>query len=209
MNKFLTLIILMVLAIVISSKAVTIVNDGTEWLKVAYKNPESGEDHRIRWRARLASRLGLLETATAICFETDDTYEVNAGAKAFGIQFWCGITDCKHNYQLGAIWFGSVAKDSAEVTWTGAGDDVSHTNKGVGQVNGGKRPDYLYGMSNDEFEESNLPAEGDEVYLKCFTNFSGSYHETNLNTDMQLTESDGDSDWTAHEVHLNEPASSV
>jgi hypothetical protein len=204
------MIAVLALSALTNAAPVTIWEDGAEWFKIAHKNPSGDEDVRVRLLSKLDQRLGSLDTATTICFRTeDDTYTVEAGSAGFAVQWWCGITDCRWNYQLGAVFFPSTAKSASPVTWgtPEAGTDLSHLNKGVGKTRGGKRPDYLYGMSTAEFESSNLPGEGEEVFLKCYINNEGTYYETNLNTDLELESSDPEevSDWNVQTIHLNAP----
>lgn len=208
MNKFIVLLAFVMSMAVVANGAVTIIDDGTEFLKASYPKAAPGEDVRIRLQMKLASRLGLLETATTICFRTDGTYAITEGTKGFGMQFLCAINDCTSNTHLHAVLFGSEAKSVEPVVWAGSGMDLSHTNRGVHTVNGGRRPDTMYGMSASQFASSHLPAKDEEVHFRCFVNYDGSYYAANLLTDIQLeAENEGEeSEWTAVNVHLNAPA---
>ena len=191
----------------------TIWQDGVEWLKEAFNTAQGGEDMRVRFNGRIEQRLGLLDTSTTICFRTaDDDYNVRVGSPAFAIQWWCGISDCRWNYQLGANLFPSTAKNASPVTWgtPAPGTDLSYTNRGIGRTRSGSRPDYIFGMTNQQFEDSHLPGKTEEVFLKCYINNEGSYYSTNLNSDMVLesTDPDEDSDWIVQTVHHNAPATS-
>ena len=213
-QKFVVALVVMVAFMnVTNAFPLTIWQDGVEWLKEAAKSPESGEDVRVRLNARIEHRLGLLDTATTICFRTvDDNFNVRVGSQAFALQWWCGISDCRWNYQLGANLFPSTAKSASPVTWgtPAPGTDLSYTNKGVGKTRGGSRPDYLFGMTNEQFEASNLPGRTEEVFMKCYINNEGSYYTTNLNSDIELesTDPDEDSDWVVQNIHLNAPDTS-
>ena len=207
MNKFVLLLAFVMSMALVANGAVTIVEEGTEWLKASYPTPAPGEDVRIRLQMKLASRLGLLETATTICFRTDETYTLAQGAKGFGMQFLCAINDCTSNTHLHAVLFGSEVKSVGPAVWAGSGIDLSHTNRGVHTLNGGRRPDTMYGMSSADFASSHLPAKNEEVHFRCFLNYDGSYYAANLLTDIQLESGveGGESEWTAVNVHLNAP----
>lgn len=211
MNKFVLLIAFVMSLALFANGAVTVVEDGSEWLKASYPQPAAGEDVRIRLQMRLASRLGLLETATTVCFRTDETYALAQGAKGFGMQFLCAINDCTSNTHLHSVLFASEIKSTEPAVWAGAGIDLSHTNRGVHTLNGGRRPDTIYGMSATDFASSNLPAKNEEVHFRCFLNYDGSYNASNLLTDIQLEAgvAGEESEWTAVNVHLNAPEPTV
>merc|ERR1711957_1060751 len=100
-----------------------------------------------------------------------------------------------------------MGKTVSPLTWgtPESGSDLSFTNKGVGSTREGSLPDYMYGMTNDQFNSSNLPGRSEEVFLKCFVNNNGTYYGTNLNTDLVLESTDPDvaSDWVVQTTHLN------
>lgn len=188
-----------------------------DWLQFAYRTPEAGEDVRLRVVMNLpteteepteTANLKLFETATTICFRTqDDSYTLETGAKGFGIQFLCAISECTMSHHLHTIMFGSEAKGNSPATWNGSGTDVSHTNRGASDhtVKPGTNPDTLYGMTQDEFDSSNLPGESETAYFKCYYQNKGTYQNTDLNLDVQLETTNAVvDDWTEMNVAWNE-----
>lgn len=209
MNKFVLLLTLLV-SVAVMANDVTIVEAGSEWLKASFVNHGEGEDFRIRLQMNLSSRLGLLETATTICFRTDETDTLAVGAKGFGMQFLCALNDCTSNTHLLAVLFASEVKSVEPVVWSGSGMDLSYTNRGVAEADEGVKPDTMYGMFASQLESSNLPGPNEEVYLRCYVNYHGAYSNSNLLTDIQLEANEGqESAWTAISVHLNRPVAPI
>lgn len=181
------------------------IRDGDEYLKISHHNATDDDRHELRVKMRLNQTLSTLETATVICFYTGSNYTLTEGAKGFGFQTWCSIANCSSNTHLGASFLGSTLRYRHPPTWRMGGNDVSHTNTGVGRERDGTRPDFVYNMNSTELESSNFPVEDKEAYLKCFSNCKGEFYKTNLVGDVEITK-----DWNEHEINwLNHTSSEL
>ena len=207
-TSFLAICFLMGLALVARCQTQDILSasaDDATSLQFNHQAPLTGEDVRIAMTMTLKKNLGLTETSTTICFKTaDDTFAVASGDKAFGVQFMCGLTECKVNYYLGAYLFGSEAVvDANGVHWAASTFDVSYTNRGVATVGDGQHPDTMYGMTEEQFASSNLPAENEDVYMKCYHNSGAQYGKADMTLDISLeSAAENATVWTSSEVHL-------
>lgn len=204
MNKFITIAVILFASFMIAkADPFTVAQENGEKFKI-FENeaPENWREFRIMME--LNHNLHLLDTATTICFQTDETFALEDGAFGFGMSFLCAIHECTSNTHLHALLFGSHYEDSG--IWAGAGKDASHTNRGVVELDSGLHPDTKYVMSDTLSYEIHAPNHIDEVdqHFKCFSRFDGSYFEDNLLVDIKLNEN-----WEMHEVtipaHHHEP----
>ncbi|CAI2375980.1 unnamed protein product [Moneuplotes crassus] len=196
MNKFIALTVLLLSSVLVSADpfGVTLGGGATFSLDDDAADPDM---RKIHIQMALDQNLHLLETATTICFASDDSFNIADGSVGFGMSFLCAIHECTSNAHLHTLLFGSHY--TAAGYWAGAGTDASHTNVGVVNLNDGMHPDTSFNMASTLAASINLPdlAPAADAHYKCFTNFDGSYIEDNLLVDIHL-----DSDWEEHNVTI-------
>ena len=199
MNKFTILAVLM-LAMPLFVRAGDFIIEGEPIQAFTLSREEAQNEtyHRIRVKMQLNEHLSLLETATTICFETADTFEVlNGESSAFGMQFLCAISECTSNTHLHTLLFGSHA--TTEGKWAGSGYDASFTNRGVVELNDGRHPDTVFEIGDDIIANVHLPPTETttDMHYKCFTSYKGTYSDHNLLIDVDLT------GWEEHEITIH------
>ncbi|CAI2376445.1 unnamed protein product [Moneuplotes crassus] len=200
MNKFIVLTVLLLSSVLVAAGPLTIDVGGGAQFSLQDEDT-TAENRKVHFQMSLNSNLHLLDTATAICFDSDDSFNIADGSAGFGISFLCVSLQCTSNAQLHTLLFGSHYQEGY---WAGAGIDVSHTWVGGLEVNDGLSPEAQFDMETSVAASINLPDLEAEVdtYLKCFTNFAGSYIENNLLVDINLN-----SDWQEHNVTITATAS--
>lgn len=194
MTKFSTTFTVVLACLVAFTAGVAIIDDSGISLTMTSETPIGGEAARVRFSATLAGNLHSLETAAAICFATDDTYEVADGALGFGIQWVCTLSECTQNYYLGAyLWSGHASVSGGVTSWV-PDADLTNGSFYTSSVDTGAHPDSIIGFDAAGLALSHLPTLGDSVpeHYKCHRNFAGSFGRADLSTEIAL-----DGDWTA------------
>lgn len=196
MSKFIVLTVLLLSSVLVSADPFGVTLAGGASFSLDDDAADPGM-RKIHIQMSLDHNLHLLETATTICFASDDSFNIGDGSVGFGMSFLCAIHECTSNAHLHTLLFGSHYTGSGY--WAGAGIDASHTNIGVVNLNDGMHPDTSFNMASSLAASINLPdlAPAADAHYKCFTNYDGSYIEDNLLVDIHL-----DSDWEEHNVTI-------
>ncbi|CAI2376568.1 unnamed protein product [Moneuplotes crassus] len=193
MNKFIALTVLLLSSVLVAAGPLTIDVGGGALFRLQDEVLDAF-NRKVRFEMTLNSNLHLLETATAICFDSDDTFSISDGAPGWGMSFLCTVSECSTNAHLHTLLFGSHYQEGH---WVGGGVDASFTWNGGLEPNDGIFPVAQFYMGISLAASINLPdlEAAVDTYYKCFTNFDGSYVEDNLLVDINL-----DSDWQEHNV---------
>ena len=177
------------------------------WLKLENHDPEQNTKVKVDISQSFTETSEIVDTKTTLCFHTDDTFEVQDGADAFGIQWMCMAPTCdsNHDYRVnifastahqdattGHLWFTSTEDDYSQWTYLGPEDRLNRCTGGDDDASDCEEDDTLdlnmrLRADADDYERSNLPTWGEETHLRCFKEMDGDWYNTNflagINTD--------------------------
>lgn len=194
MNKPLLLCVVLTLACLVAPKTITLGESGNQYFKLTYMATDpydSSEVIRVKFEVKLDSILEDEKAATTICFKTaDSSYTLVAGQDGFGISFTCTVdAGCNLATDLNVSLYGSTLSVVSPPTWATNGQDTSNMNRGSTETGSGTEFDTIYGMDSTYLGLSHLPAENEQVFLKCFTSFNADRNDALLNTNLELSDS--------------------
>ena len=184
--KFIKAISIVILVISIinwgADTTVDLGGDGTQDMMLNYIDNPGSALMNIEFVAHLSNALDFYQTATAICFNKQDSADdIQEGDNGFGIMFACYMQDgCSDGTRLSAWLFASHLASMAPPTWAADGADFSQWNIGPHEAGNGTHIDTSFILDANDLLSLTIPPPSYDTNWRWYFNFLGNEPDTRL-----------------------------